>query len=120
MQIWLNYLDQILIFAAFALSLNLLLGYAGQVSVAHAAFGVDRVAARASRSENMGGQATMVQFESVIEAGAQYRRRPSAILRCAQHQDVDLDNELRSLRWPEHQGPHEKGRGHHHHLGEGE
>src|SRR5215216_446388 len=39
MQIWLNYLDQILIFAAFALSLNLLLGYAGQVSVAHAAFG---------------------------------------------------------------------------------
>ncbi len=39
MQIWLNYLDQILIYAAFALSLNLLLGYAGQVSVAHAAFG---------------------------------------------------------------------------------
>ena len=39
MQIWLNYIDQILIYAAFALSLNLLLGYAGQVSVAHAAFG---------------------------------------------------------------------------------
>ena len=39
MQIWLNYLDQILIYAALALSLNLLLGYAGQVSVAHAAFG---------------------------------------------------------------------------------
>ena len=39
MEIWLNYLDQILIFAAFAISLNLLLGYAGQVSVAHAAFG---------------------------------------------------------------------------------
>ena len=39
MQIWLNYVDQILIYAAFALSLNLLLGYAGQVSVAHAAFG---------------------------------------------------------------------------------
>ena len=39
MQIWLNYLDQILIYAAFALSLNLLLGYAGQVSVASAAFG---------------------------------------------------------------------------------
>jgi len=39
MQIWLNYLDQILIYAAFAISLNLLLGYAGQVSVAHAAFG---------------------------------------------------------------------------------
>jgi branched-chain amino acid transport system permease protein len=38
-QIWLNYLDQILIYAALALSLNLLLGYAGQVSVAHAAFG---------------------------------------------------------------------------------
>jgi branched-chain amino acid transport system permease protein len=39
MEIWLNYLDQILLFAALALSLNLLLGYAGQVSVAHAAFG---------------------------------------------------------------------------------
>jgi branched-chain amino acid transport system ATP-binding protein/branched-chain amino acid transport system permease protein len=38
-QIWLNYVDQILIYAAFAVSLNLLLGYAGQVSVAHAAFG---------------------------------------------------------------------------------
>ena len=39
MQIWVNYLDQILIYASLALSLNLLLGYAGQVSVAHAAFG---------------------------------------------------------------------------------
>lgn len=39
MQIWLNYLAQILIFSGFALSLNLLIGYAGQVSVAHAAFG---------------------------------------------------------------------------------
>ena len=39
MEIWFNYLDQILIFVIFALSLNLLLGYAGQVSVAHAAFG---------------------------------------------------------------------------------
>jgi len=39
MQIWINYLDQIMIYAALALSLNLLLGYAGQVSVAHAAFG---------------------------------------------------------------------------------
>ncbi|HEX9260105.1 MAG TPA: branched-chain amino acid ABC transporter ATP-binding protein/permease [Acidimicrobiales bacterium] len=39
MQIWVNYLDQILIYAGLALSLNLLLGYAGQVSVAHAAFG---------------------------------------------------------------------------------
>ena len=34
-----NYIDQILIFSIFALSLNLLLGYAGQVSVAHASFG---------------------------------------------------------------------------------
>jgi len=34
-----NYFDQILIFAVFALSLNLLLGYMGQVSVAHASFG---------------------------------------------------------------------------------
>lgn len=38
MQIWLNYTDQILVFATLAISLNLLLGYAGQVSVAHAAF----------------------------------------------------------------------------------
>jgi len=34
-----NYFDQVLIFVVFAVSLNLLLGYAGQVSVAHAAFG---------------------------------------------------------------------------------
>ena len=40
--IWFNYLDQILIYVGLALSLNLLLGYAGQVSVAHAAFGADR------------------------------------------------------------------------------
>src|SRR3954466_4935986 len=39
MQIWYNHIDLILIFVIFALSLNLLLGYAGQVSVAHAAFG---------------------------------------------------------------------------------
>ena len=39
MELWIGYLDQILLFAALALSLNLLLGYAGQVSVAHAAFG---------------------------------------------------------------------------------
>ena len=39
MQIWLNYLVQIIIYAGFGLSLNLLLGYAGQVSVAHAGFG---------------------------------------------------------------------------------
>ena len=39
MQIWFNYLVQILIYSGFAVSLNLLLGYAGQVSVAHAAFG---------------------------------------------------------------------------------
>ena len=38
-QIWTFYLSQILIYCALALSLNLLLGYAGQVSVAHAAFG---------------------------------------------------------------------------------
>jgi len=34
-----NYIDQILIFSIYALSLNVLLGYAGQMSVAHAAFG---------------------------------------------------------------------------------
>ena len=39
MTVVINYLDQTLIFAIYALSLNLLLGYAGQVSVAHAAFG---------------------------------------------------------------------------------
>src|SRR3954468_14484113 len=39
MSLWINYLDQIFLYAALALSLNLLLGYAGQVSVAHAAFG---------------------------------------------------------------------------------
>jgi branched-chain amino acid transport system permease protein len=39
MTLWINYIDQILLYAALALSLNLLLGYAGQVSVAHAAFG---------------------------------------------------------------------------------
>ena len=38
MQVWLNYLDQALVYAILAVSLNLLLGYAGQVSVAHAAF----------------------------------------------------------------------------------
>jgi branched-chain amino acid transport system permease protein len=34
-----SFADQILIYAIFAMSLNLLLGYTGQVSVAHAAFG---------------------------------------------------------------------------------
>jgi branched-chain amino acid transport system permease protein len=36
---WIDVLDQALIFAVFALSLNLLMGCAGQVSIAHAAFG---------------------------------------------------------------------------------
>ncbi len=39
MELWLNYIDQIFLYATLGLSLNLLLGYAGQVSVAHAAFG---------------------------------------------------------------------------------
>jgi len=39
MSLWINYFVQILLYGALALSLNLLLGYAGQVSVAHAAFG---------------------------------------------------------------------------------
>jgi branched-chain amino acid transport system permease protein len=39
MELTLSYVDQVLIFVCFALSLNLLQGYAGQVSVAHAAFG---------------------------------------------------------------------------------
>jgi branched-chain amino acid transport system permease protein len=39
MELWFNYIDQMFLYATLALSLNLLLGYAGQVSVAHAAFG---------------------------------------------------------------------------------
>lgn len=39
MELQISYLNAVLIFAIFALSLNLLLGYTGQVSVAHAAFG---------------------------------------------------------------------------------
>ena len=39
MELQISYVNSILIFSIFALSLNLLLGYAGQVSVAHAAFG---------------------------------------------------------------------------------
>lgn len=39
MEIQITYFNTVLIFSIFALSLNLLLGYAGQVSVAHAAFG---------------------------------------------------------------------------------
>jgi branched-chain amino acid transport system permease protein len=35
---WVDALNQVLIFAILAMSLNLLLGYAGQISVAHAAF----------------------------------------------------------------------------------
>ncbi|MGH3743927.1 MAG: branched-chain amino acid ABC transporter permease, partial [Mycobacteriales bacterium] len=38
MQLDVNYLNEILIFVIFACSLNLLMGYAGQVSVAHGAF----------------------------------------------------------------------------------
>jgi branched-chain amino acid transport system permease protein len=36
---YINWADVILIYAIYAISLNLLMGYAGQVSVAHAAFG---------------------------------------------------------------------------------
>lgn len=39
MEIQVNYINEILIFVTFAVSLNLLLGYTGQVSVAHGAFG---------------------------------------------------------------------------------
>jgi branched-chain amino acid transport system permease protein len=39
MDYWLDILNMTLIFSIFAMSLNLLVGYAGQVSVAHAAFG---------------------------------------------------------------------------------
>lgn len=39
MQLWANYLVEVMIIAGFAVSLNLLLGYAGQLSIAHAAFG---------------------------------------------------------------------------------
>src|SRR5271155_959719 len=39
MELTYSYVDQLLIFIVFALSLNLLLGYTGQMSVAHAPFG---------------------------------------------------------------------------------
>ena len=39
MTYWIDVLNQALIFGVFALSLNLLMGFAGQVSIAHAAFG---------------------------------------------------------------------------------
>jgi branched-chain amino acid transport system permease protein len=39
MDYWWDILNLVLIFSIFAVSLNLLVGYAGQVSVAHAAFG---------------------------------------------------------------------------------
>jgi branched-chain amino acid transport system permease protein len=39
MDYWIDVINQAMIFAIFAVSLNLLLGYAGQVSIAHAAFG---------------------------------------------------------------------------------
>lgn len=39
MDYWFDILNMVLIFSIFAISLNLLIGYAGQVSVAHAAFG---------------------------------------------------------------------------------
>ena len=39
MELQINYVNQILIFVIFAASLNLLMGYMGQVSVAHGAFG---------------------------------------------------------------------------------
>ena len=35
---WISYLTEILLFSALAVTVNLLVGYAGQVSVAHAAF----------------------------------------------------------------------------------
>lgn len=39
MQYWFGILDEVFIYAIFAVSLNLLMGYAGQISVAHGAFG---------------------------------------------------------------------------------
>ena len=39
MDYWWDILNLVLIFSIFAISLNLLVGYTGQVSVAHAAFG---------------------------------------------------------------------------------
>ena len=39
MTYWINIIDQALIFSIFAVSLNVLMGIAGQVSAAHAAFG---------------------------------------------------------------------------------
>jgi branched-chain amino acid transport system permease protein len=39
MDYWWDILNMVLIFSIFAISLNLLVGYTGQVSIAHAAFG---------------------------------------------------------------------------------
>jgi branched-chain amino acid transport system ATP-binding protein/branched-chain amino acid transport system permease protein len=39
MDYWWDILNLVLIFSIFAISLNLLVGYSGQVSIAHAAFG---------------------------------------------------------------------------------
>ena len=39
MDYWWDILNLVLIFSVFSISLNLLVGYTGQVSIAHAAFG---------------------------------------------------------------------------------
>ena len=39
MQHFFDYSNQVAIYAIYAVSLNVLLGYAGQLSIAHAAFG---------------------------------------------------------------------------------
>src|SRR6202034_1063266 len=54
MDFWLDILNMTLIFSVFAMSLNLLVGYTGQVSVAHAAFGAIGGYTAAYLSANLG------------------------------------------------------------------
>ena len=60
---------------------------ADQVGAADAAFGEDRVAARAARGHDAGREFAVIELERVIEPRAQDGRRAAAILRGAQHQD---------------------------------
>jgi branched-chain amino acid transport system permease protein len=62
MDYWWDILNLVLIFSIFTISLNLLVGYAGQVSVAHAAFGAvgGYLAAFLSAKANWGFWAVMI------------------------------------------------------------
>jgi branched-chain amino acid transport system permease protein len=65
MDYWWDILNLVLIFSIFAISLNLLVGYTGQVSVAHAAFGAIGGYTAAYLSANFG-----LTFWPALAAGA--------------------------------------------------